>query len=160
MKKKLLLTLSVVMIGLVFIGNYSFAKDLDSNFSIVSNVQEKSIVRENEDYRYGYGHWHGGYGCPGFGYENREHMIEIMKKSGYDNMVKWMEEGNYEAIDKYMRSLTIEEYNEMMENIHNNRIEYFEKEGITRRGYPHHGMGMMRGSRAGHHGMGRMRRMF
>lgn len=143
MKKKILLMVVALAIGLVTVGNYAFAKDMNGDSIPFSNPWTKE----------GYG-----YGCHGLGYQHSEIMAEIMKKTGYDNMAKWIEDGNTEEIDKYINNLTVREYDEMMQTFHQHRNEYFQDQdkGL----YNLHGMGMMRGGGLGHHGRGRMGGMF
>ena len=132
MKKKGLIITTAVMMGLVSIGSYAFAKDINND--TVNNTLERPIVREDRGLGYGRGYGH----CI-----NQEFMIDAMRESGYEDMAKWMEEGNYEEIDKYMRNMTIEDHNKMMENIHQKRYEYINEEGRSYRAtgfYGHHGM--------------------
>lgn len=148
MKKRILLILSLFLIVLTSIGSFVFAKEIIDDSSPAPNVLEKT----------GYG-----FACR-LECQNEPLMIEIMKKTGYDNMAKWMEDGNTEEIKKYINNLTVGEYDEMMQTIHKHKSEYFQDQarpyGKSTNLYNHHGMGMMRGGASRHRGMGGMSRMF
>lgn len=144
MKKRALIITSAVMIAIVSMGGYVFAKDI--NNETLDNNQERAIIEEGRGFGYGYGY------C-----RNSEVMIEVMKKSGYEDMAKWMEEGNFEEMDKFMNNLTLEEYQKMMDEIHQKRYEYMSEEGtyFARRGRNNRHHGMMRGYGGGFNRMGR-----
>lgn len=100
MKVRKLIILSFIIIAIVAIGGYAFAKN-----PVLLNNRESALDGPNTN--------HCGI---------NEEMVQIMEANGFGDMIEWMRQGNFKEMNDYMNNISDQDYQRMIDVMEENGL--------------------------------------